>query len=666
MKRFTLFLVLQFVVSMGMVSVAQGWTMIWSDEFDYQGLPDPGKWVYDAGGGGWGNNELQYYTENRTENARVEDGKLIIEARKENYENSNYTSARLLTRGKGDWLYGRIEVRAKLPGGRGAWPAIWMLPTDWEYGGWPASGEIDIMEYVGYDPDVVHFTVHTDAYNHSIGTQVGRSTILDDPENNFYTYSIEWYPDRVEFFVDDAKYFTFNNEDKTFSEWPFDKAFHLILNIAIGGDWGGADGVDEALFPKMMEVDFVRVYKSPETVFIEGPELVAPNEHNVQYRLDEIEGWNYQWIVPGDVNIISGENSSSVIVDWGCSEGVLKCEVDGDGFSQVIEYPVGIEMSELAGPMFFDDNEEGLAFSLPEMHSSTYAWNLPAGVDIVQGEATHSIQANWGTQEGVVEVVVANECLDQETFSLNIYASGQYPYPDINQPHVIPGIINATQYDAGGSGVAYNDNTAENEGTGSRQNESVDTEFGDNGNPNVGWIEAGEWLEYTLEVEASSLYLVELRVASDVAQHGPVTFMVNGENRGEIQVQQTNGWDDFVSVQGEIALEEDDTVLRLNMGNGGFNLSDIEFTIDSSVTEEDPAFSVQVYPVPVVDVLYIEARQAVRSLEVVNLAGEIILSRSFGALLNHQQLSLSSVPRGIYLLKIMLENGSVVHRQIVK
>jgi beta-glucanase (GH16 family) len=282
---------------------AQNWSLIWADEFDYTGLPDSEKWVYDVGGDGWGNNELQYYTGNRQENARVEDGRLIIEARKESYLGSDYTSARLLTRGKGDWLYGRVEVRAKLPGGRGAWPAIWMLPTNWEYGGWPASGEIDIMEYVGYEPNVVHFTVHTDAYNHSIGTQVGVSSTFEDPESNYYTYAIEWFPDRIDFFVDDVKQFTFENEDKTFSEWPFDKAFHLILNIAIGGNWGGAEGVDDALFPKTMEVDFVRVYKSPQTILIDGPDTVVPNQANLEFSIDPIEGWTYQWLVPDGATI---------------------------------------------------------------------------------------------------------------------------------------------------------------------------------------------------------------------------------------------------------------------------------------------------------------------------------------------------------------------------
>lgn len=139
---------------------------VWADEFNYTGEPDPAKWGYDIGGSGWGNNELQYYTNSRS-NSNVADGTLKITARKENVEGKEYSSARLVSKDKGDFLYGRFEIKAKLPTGRGTWPALWMLPTNWAYGGWPESGEIDIMEHVGYDQDRVHITVHTEAYNHS-------------------------------------------------------------------------------------------------------------------------------------------------------------------------------------------------------------------------------------------------------------------------------------------------------------------------------------------------------------------------------------------------------------------------------------------------------------------------------------------------------------------
>lgn len=242
------------------------WQLVWSDEFDYTGLPDASKWGYDAGGHGWGNKELQFYTKQRKENARVENGHLIIEARREDREGRHYTSARLITKGKGDWTYGRVEVSARLPSGRGTWPAIWMLPTGWKYGNWPASGEIDIMEHVGFDADVVHASVHTKSYNHSINTHKTAKIKVSNSRDGFNVYAIEWNAKEIRAYVNKQLYFTFKNERLTnsaadYKQWPFDKPFHLLLNIAVGGNWGGAQGVDDTIWPQRMEVDYVRVYQ---------------------------------------------------------------------------------------------------------------------------------------------------------------------------------------------------------------------------------------------------------------------------------------------------------------------------------------------------------------------------------------------------------------------
>lgn len=242
------------------------WQPVWCDEFDYQGLPDSTLWYFETGGHGWGNGESQYYTSNDPDNAFVKDGNLTITAIKESYNGNDYTSVRLNSK-SGNWTYGKIQVRAILPGGRGTWPAVWMLPTDWEYGGWPDSGEIDIMEYVGYDPNRIHATVHTLAYHHSIGTQVGKSKIVANPEELYHVYEIEWEPGIIKAYVDGILYFTydFDPEDnvgiENFKAWPFDKDFHLLLNIAIGGAWGGAQGIDDTIFPQSMVIDYVRVYQ---------------------------------------------------------------------------------------------------------------------------------------------------------------------------------------------------------------------------------------------------------------------------------------------------------------------------------------------------------------------------------------------------------------------
>jgi len=237
----------------------EGWTLVWNDEFDGTSI-DRTKWGYDVGGHGWGNNELQYYTDQK-ENSFVENGKLVIQLRKEEYSGRHYTSARMVTKYRGDWLYGHIEIRAKLPWGKGTWPAIWMLPTDWEYGGWPNSGEIDIMEHVGYDQDVIHGSTHSKKYYFKINTQKTGTIKVTNVSTEFHTYAIDWFPDRIDFFVDGKKYFSSTNDGTGWEAWPFDKRFHLIINIAFGGDWGGAKGIDESILPQRMEIDYVRVYK---------------------------------------------------------------------------------------------------------------------------------------------------------------------------------------------------------------------------------------------------------------------------------------------------------------------------------------------------------------------------------------------------------------------
>jgi beta-glucanase (GH16 family) len=241
--------------------------LVWSDEFNHTDVnPDSTKWNYDKGNGcpqlcGWGNNEKEFYTASRLKNSRVENGNLVIEVHKEDFMDGKYTSARLTTKNKGDWKYGRLEIKAKIPKGRGIWPAIWMLPTKSEYGQWPKSGEIDIMENVGYLPDSVFATVHTQAYNGMHGTHKTNSIFNSSLASEFHVYAVEWNEEKMEFFIDGFKYQQFANEHKTFETWPFNKEFFLLINVAVGGHWGGKFGVDDSIFPQKMEIDYVRVYQ---------------------------------------------------------------------------------------------------------------------------------------------------------------------------------------------------------------------------------------------------------------------------------------------------------------------------------------------------------------------------------------------------------------------
>jgi beta-glucanase (GH16 family) len=272
-------LVLAVLVLWGARAYGAEWELVWSDEFDKAGAPDATKWGYEEGL--VRNREAQYYTRGRLENARVEKGVLIIEARKEKFANARYkpdgggesgrefaeyTSASLVTRGKASWTYGRVEVRAKVPSGRGVWPAIWMLGTNIGAAGWPRCGEIDIMEYVGFDENTIHGTVHTGKYNHVKGTAKGAKLAVTKPYEDFHVYAMEWDAKKIDVFVDGKKYFTFENEGTGVEAWPFDAPQYLILNLAIGGSWGGQKGIDEGIFPQRLEVDYVRVYKQKAEV----------------------------------------------------------------------------------------------------------------------------------------------------------------------------------------------------------------------------------------------------------------------------------------------------------------------------------------------------------------------------------------------------------------
>jgi beta-glucanase (GH16 family) len=230
----------------------------WADEFDVNGAPDANKWTYDVGGSGFGNNELQYYT-NTTNNAAVKDGLLTITAKKEPFQGMAYTSSRMVSKTGSEMLYGRIEVRAKIPAGTGTWPAIWMLPNDYAYGAWPNSGEMDIMEHVGYDQGNVHFSLHTQLNN----TTNSKTSTLNMPtlSTEFHTFREDWTPGTIKGYYDDKLVFSYTNDSKGFAGWPFDKPFHILLNLAVGGNWGGVKGVDDTVFPASMQVDYVRFYK---------------------------------------------------------------------------------------------------------------------------------------------------------------------------------------------------------------------------------------------------------------------------------------------------------------------------------------------------------------------------------------------------------------------
>jgi len=261
--------------------------LIFSDEFETDGYLSDDVWSYEVGGNGWGNGELQYYTDRDLDNARVEDGQLIITAQDEIRGNNDYTSARVRT--KEGFLYGRYEIRAILPYGRGTWPAVWMMPQSSAYGNWPQSGEIDIMEHVGFDMDIIHANLHTGALNfRKQNNPTGKQTV-PRVDTEPHTFIVEWSKYQIDLYIDDALSLSYKNEGKGPSYWPYDQPFYLIMNIAVGGAWGAQQGVDP-IFPQSLYVDYVRFYNlNDEVVDTLPPNAVESVDSTIQGNMVKLE-----------------------------------------------------------------------------------------------------------------------------------------------------------------------------------------------------------------------------------------------------------------------------------------------------------------------------------------------------------------------------------------
>ncbi|WP_187696560.1 family 16 glycosylhydrolase [Xanthovirga aplysinae] len=318
--------------------------LVWAEEFNGDVL-DPNSWNYEKGDGcdkgicGWGNNEEQYYTD-RPENVRLSDGNLIIETRKENMGGKAYTSARITTQGKKVFKHGRMEIKAKIPGGRGIWAAIWMLGENIDQVGWPKCGEIDIMEHVGFELETVHATLHTGSSSgNSINTgKINRS----DFEEEFHVYALEKTENELRFFVDGEEFYTYDPWVRDEDTWPFEQDFFFILNTAVGGNWGGAQGIDNTIFPQQMQVDYIRVYEKFE-LSINGESQVEPFAEELSFQATDYEGANYEWTVPEGVEIISGQGTKDLSVNWNDKDGEvrLKLSWQGDVFEK--SHPVKVK-----------------------------------------------------------------------------------------------------------------------------------------------------------------------------------------------------------------------------------------------------------------------------------------------------------------------------------
>jgi len=331
---------------------AQCWNLVWEDEFTGTSL-NTNNWSYQTGDGGWGNNELQFYR-NGTNNLTVNGGTLQITAKEEAHMGANYTSARIRTINKSDWTHGKMEARIKLPIGQGIWPACWMLPTDNVYGGWPHSGEIDIMEYLGHQPNIAHGTVH-----YSIGGShnfVGDSYTLPSGGYNdaFHTFSVEWESGAIRWYIDGVLYHSVTEASLGISPWVFDENFHFILNLAVGGNWPGPPDAT-TVFPQTMEVDYIRVYQQLSEIEITGDSFIQPSNDLEEYAVPLISGATYAWTVPTGTSIASGQGTNAIEVNWGPNSGNVICQITTACGTEDIILFVEVTTNFYENPSFEDD-----------------------------------------------------------------------------------------------------------------------------------------------------------------------------------------------------------------------------------------------------------------------------------------------------------------------
>lgn len=547
------------------------WQLAWSDEFDYEGKPDSDKWFFETGGHGWGNGEYQYYTDG--DNAEVKDGTLIIEARKEQFNNNDFTSSRINSISDNDFMYGRVEVRAKLPSTKGSWPAIWTLPTDWVYGGWPDCGEIDIMEHsimTGYGH--VFGTVHTGAYNHQDGTQVSGGWGFDDVTDTYHTYAIEWFPDRIEWYYDDINVFTFDNEYNTYAEWPYDIPHHLILNVAIGGGLGGE--VDyNGVWPQQMIIDYVRVYDFELGV----NDTEAPSAPS---NLKVVPSW------------------TSVDLNW--KSGVDNYAVD--------KYVVYVD-SEV--------------------------------VDTVKGNSTRITGLNVET-----EYEFGVKAID---YSGNVSEVALITESTTEMQSVeIPGIIQAEKY---------------------LLMEGIDTEPCEDtgGGENIGWIDAGDWLTYNIDVKENDDFKAAIRVAGEGASCSLQLLNSNGDEITTVDFTVSGGWQSWKTIVSEtFNLPQGVQEIKLKVVKGGFNLNWLKIGNSEYLDiKNDISSLVNIYPNPVKgNKLFIDIPLLNEHVSVVlnSMDGKILLNKNF-ELLNHTvDLDLGNLKAGMYVVSIITSKGMVMKK----
>ena len=498
---------------------AQNYRLVWSDEFDGTSI-NSSNWTHETGwNNGWGNHELEYYTA-RPENSFIENGKLVIVAKKENYSGKNYTSARMKTQGKFSFKYGKIEALMKLPYGKGMWRAFWMLGDNISSVGWPKGGELDIMEMlgVGANDRKVYGTADWDNHGQQASAGGNKSLTFGKFADGFNIFAVTWDATTIRWYLNGYNYYTLDTSPSGLS--AFRKKFFIILNVAVGGDWpGNPDG--STVFPQRMEVDYVRVYQDAGKV----PSI------SLNIAEDSLFVTPYSNI---DLSLSASDPDGSV----------SKVEIfQGDAVLKTL-------------------TSAPYNYSWQNLYQVCYS--LRAKVTDNSGNTISSKS---------VFVKVGDACV-------------QAPY--LGSAVTVPGTIEAENYDLGGSGVAYSDKESANYGGDYRTMEGVDIEASNEHGYNVGWTNAGEWMEYTFNVKDRGIHSIISRVAAQSAG-GKFHLEIDGVDvTGSLTVPETGGWQKFADLQKSgVFIMEGDHVLRFVVENSGFNLNYFTINLDLATGVDD-------------------------------------------------------------------------------
>nr|WP_319400862.1 family 16 glycosylhydrolase [uncultured Carboxylicivirga sp.] len=437
-KIFSFTIVFSFLIISQKIKAQECQTLVWSDEFETPNL-NLNNWTYETGNGqdGWGTGQLDYAT-NRTENVRIENGKLVLELRKENYAGYQYTSGRLVSYQKQSFQYGRIEARIKGVDTQGLGFAFWMLGDDYETVWWPKCGEIDIMENTGSDPS---FNIGTAHFQESWGHHYNQgSYTLPSGKfaDDFHTFALEWTPHHLKWFIDDVNYHTFDISEPINGYRPFDRPFFIILSVGVGGSYSGNPDATTQ-FPMSAEIDYIRVYKGAFSAFIEGENSVMVGDKSTTYTIDTPGATTYNWTVPEGATITSGQGSNKIMVNWGSISGDIIVETSGTCGDNTYALPVEVQSHHSGNNIAlnktaFASSQENVSYAATycvdgdESTRWASSWNEPEWiyVDLQDTYDINQVILKWQyARASAYEIQISDNALDWNTIYTETAGNGE-------------------------------------------------------------------------------------------------------------------------------------------------------------------------------------------------------------------------------------------------